>query len=217
MNHITSRVHYGDVFTLEAIKKFYDDLVDIDRYVICRENAIKGEREHIHIYMETLLTRKQIADKFSYKFKQLKGNKHKSFKDATKGDGTIKHAKQYTCKGVDGAHAKSPPDIIGKKNIKDKKIMKWHNNYWNDREAYEKEKKQIRKGLIGTIIRDTSMKNTDSEHTIISKIIKWYLDKDRVLPSRHRLADMANTITLKISDNQEKLIREYAERVTYHL
>lgn len=219
MNHITSRVHYNNLFTLEAIKQFYDECDEVEGYIMCREEGKTSERDHIHMYMITTLTRKQIADKFTYKFKQLKGNQAKSFKVATDKDGTVKHAKQYTCKGVLGASLQRPPDIRGLKKFTLKQVAKYHKRYWDDKVAYEAEAKIKRKGLVGLIIKTQSITSQHTDRDIITKVIQYYLDNDRILPGKYKIGEIATTIKMKVADDthQIKYIMDLVRNVECHM
>lgn len=226
MEYITSRVTYGNEYTLAAVKDWYESNKLVHKYIMCREAGRDASRDHVHIYLEYQGKSKNLRQNFKNKFKQLKGNEKIQFKSAIRGNGTIEGAENYTCKGFKGTYVESPPDIVGFKGYTESDVIHIHDRYWTIRKELLEKKKKYKKcnNLIDKFIfyikehHDRSVELTFTQ--IASHIIDYYNENKKMLPHVSVMNNYITTVDMYIdagSYNVKKeeyinMIMEYRNR-----
>lgn len=87
--------------------------------------AEKGNRDHIHCYLEFQMTKKSFMNKFNEKFKGI--DRRDKYLDEDKGT-TL----QYICKGPN-SKVKTDVNVVAKRTLTDLDIAQLHDEFWKNR------------------------------------------------------------------------------------
>lgn len=87
--------------------------------------AEKGNRDHIHCYLEFQMTKKSFMNKFNEKFKGL--DRRDKYLDEDKGT-TL----QYICKGPN-SKVKTDVNVVAKRTLTELEIVQLHDEFWKNR------------------------------------------------------------------------------------
>jgi len=87
--------------------------------------AEKGNRDHIHCYLEFQMTKKSFMNKFNEKFKGL--DRRDKYLDEDKGT-TL----QYICKGPN-SKVKTDVNVVAKRTLTELDIVQLHDEFWKNR------------------------------------------------------------------------------------
>lgn len=91
--------------------------------------AEKGNRDHIHCYLEFQMTKKSFMNKFNEKFKGI--DRRDKYLDEDKGT-TL----QYICKGPN-SKVKTYVNVVAKRTLTDLDIAQLHDEFWKNRVSDE--------------------------------------------------------------------------------